>query len=63
MKREYIKYPLKKDFPIPTTNFGLINKLMEYVNKVGHIKVFKTNMPSKFVYSLLLQVKISNIKT
>ena len=65
-KREYIKYALKKDFPIPTTNFGLINKLMEYVNKVGHIKVFKTNMPSKFVsFSLTSSedFKYKNIKT
>ena len=48
-KREYINYELKKDFPIPTTNIELINRLMIYVNKVGNLNVFKTNMPSKYI--------------
>lgn len=46
-KRDYIKYELPREFPIPTTNIELINRLMIYVKNVGHLKVFKTNMPSK----------------
>ena len=65
-KREYIKYELKNDFPIPTTNIELINRLMIYVNKVGYINVFKTNMPLKHVdFSQNKSEKYcySNIKT
>ena len=46
-KREYIEYNLNKDYPIPTNNIELINLFMQYVDKVGCLKVLKTNMPSK----------------
>ena len=55
-KREYIEYKLNKDYPIPMTNIGLVNRFMQYVDKVGCLKVFKTNMPSK-------HTKFSDTKT
>lgn len=44
---EFIKYKLYKNFPIPTHGINIINKLLEYVNIYGYIKVNKTSTISK----------------
>jgi tRNA1(Val) A37 N6-methylase TrmN6 len=43
----YINYVLRPDYPIPSNGINIINKLLIYVDKVGHLKVYKSNSPSK----------------
>lgn len=43
----YINYVLRPDYPIPCNGINIINKLLHYVDKVGHLKVYKSNSPPK----------------
>lgn len=43
----YSNYVLRANYPIPTNGINIINKLLHYVDKVGHIKVYKSNSPPK----------------
>jgi hypothetical protein len=43
----YVDYVLRPDYPIPSNGINIINKLLVYVDKVGHLKVYKSNSPSK----------------
>jgi len=43
----YVDYVLRANYPIPSNGINIINKLLVYVDKVGHLKVYKSNSPSK----------------
>ena len=43
----YSNYVLRANYPIPTNGINIINKLLHYVDKVGHLKVYKSNSPPK----------------
>ena len=43
----YSDYVLRANYPIPTNGINIINKLLHYVDKVGHLKVYKSNSPPK----------------
>ena len=43
----YSNYVLRPHYPIPTNGINIINKLLHYVDKVGHLKVYKSNSPPK----------------
>ena len=43
----YISHTLRKGSPIPMTNIELVNNLQHYICDKGHIKVKKTNMPTR----------------
>ena len=44
---KYVDFTLFKDMPIPNFCPNIISKLYSYTQKVGSIRVYKTNMPSK----------------
>lgn len=46
---KYINYKLKLDKPIPLFGQSVINKLQKFLNKVGSINIYKTNLPNKKV--------------
>ena len=46
-EQTYIPYNLKPDYPIPTHGITIINKLLPYVEKYGHLEYYKTNTASK----------------
>tara|TARA_B110000483_G_scaffold3711_1_gene4383 strand:- start:12282 stop:13670 length:1389 start_codon:yes stop_codon:yes gene_type:complete len=48
-KQEYFSYKLITNYPIPMFGINLINKIMYYVEKYGHLDITKTNMPHKNV--------------
>jgi hypothetical protein len=61
-----IDYLIRPDYPIPTHGINIINKLLYYVDKLGHLKVYKTNSPPKnslFSNSECENNKFKNIKT
>ena len=43
----YVDHVLRPNFPIPSNGINIINKLLVHVDVVGHLKVYKTNSPSK----------------
>jgi len=43
----FVNYVLRPNYPIPTNGISIINKLLTYVDKVGHLKVYKSNSPPK----------------
>jgi tRNA1(Val) A37 N6-methylase TrmN6 len=43
----FVNYVLRANYPIPTNGISIINKLLSYVDKVGHLKVYKSNSPPK----------------
>jgi hypothetical protein len=45
--KNYIDYLIRPNYPIPTHGISIINKLLDYVDLVGHLKVYKTNSPPK----------------
>ena len=45
--KTYINYKLLHNYPIPTHGIAIINKLLYYVEQVGHLKVYKSNSPPK----------------
>jgi len=45
--KNYTDYLIRPNYPIPTHGISIINKLLEYVDLVGHLKVYKTNSPPK----------------
>ena len=47
LNKSYVDYVLRPNYPIPTNGINIINKLLHYVDKVGHLKVYKTNSPPK----------------
>ena len=42
-----INYVLRPNYPIPTNGINIINKLLHYVDRIGHLKVYKSNSPPK----------------
>ena len=47
LNKSYVDYVLRPNYPIPTNGINIINKLLHYVDKVGHLKVYKSNNPPK----------------
>ena len=51
IERKYINFVLDKklnnNYSIPTIGINIINKLLNYVNEYGYIKIYKTNTPNK----------------
>ena len=47
LNKSYVDYVLRPNYPIPTNGINIINKLLHYVDKVGHLKVYKSNSPPK----------------
>ena len=45
--KNYVDYLIRPHYPIPTHGISIINKLLYYVDLVGHLKVYKTNSPPK----------------
>jgi tRNA1(Val) A37 N6-methylase TrmN6 len=45
--KNYVDYSIRPHYPIPTHGTSIINKLLYYVDLVGHLKVYKTNSPPK----------------
>ena len=43
----YVDYALRPNYPIPTNGINIINKLLLYVDKIGYLKVYKSNSPPK----------------
>jgi methylase of polypeptide subunit release factors len=65
--KKYIEYPIyRENIPIPISSISIIKKLIPYISKIGHIKVYKTNMPpskSKFSLSPSVEYPYKNVKT
>ena len=62
----YIEYPITPQSPIPLSSISIIKKLKPFIDKIGHIKVYKTNMPSsksKFSIAPTIEYPHQNIKT
>lgn len=67
-RREYIEYnfSLHREEPIPVFGAGIITKLKPFIEKIGHLKVIKTNLPNKntnFSQVKNIQHPYINIKT
>jgi tRNA1(Val) A37 N6-methylase TrmN6 len=45
--KNYVDYLIRPHYPIPTHGTSIINKLLYYVDLVGHLKVYKTNTPPR----------------
>lgn len=65
---QYIEYPIcrKNNTPIPMSHISIIKKLHAAINKVGYIRVYKTNMPpAKSEFSIVQKCNYSykNVKT
>jgi len=45
--KNYVDYSIRPHYLIPTHGTSIINKLLYYVDLVGHLKVYKTNSPPK----------------
>jgi tRNA1(Val) A37 N6-methylase TrmN6 len=63
---DYIDYFLRPNYPIPTNGINIINKLLHYVDIVGHLKVYKSNSPpinSIFNTTHTIETFIPNIQT
>jgi hypothetical protein len=43
----FVNYVLRANYPIPTNGINIINKLLLYVDKIGYLKVYKSNSPPK----------------
>jgi len=64
--KNYVDYFIRPHYPIPTCGINIINKLLYYVDKVGALKVYKSNSPPKnslFSNELSEINKFINIKT
>ena len=62
--KTYINYKLLHNYPIPTYGIAIINKLLYYVEQVGHLKVYKSNSPpKKSIFGESDTNTILNIKT
>lgn len=65
--KKYIEYPIyRENISLPLSNISIIKKLIPYINEVGYIKVYKTNMPpskSKFSLNQTEDFPYKNIKT
>ena len=46
-KKDFILFSLLDNMPIPVFGVNIVSILQKYVEKVGHLDVIKTNMPSK----------------
>lgn len=67
-RREYIEYPFcpDREEPIPVFGAAIIAKLKPWIEKVGYIKVNKTNLPNKIAHfspEKDIQHLYANIKT
>ena len=47
LNEKFINYNLKPDFPIPINGINIINKLLNFVNMYGSLKVYKSSTTSK----------------
>jgi len=47
LNKEFINYNLKPEFPIPINGINIINKLLEFTNAYGSLKVYKSSTTSK----------------
>ena len=47
LNEKFINYNLKPDFPIPINGINIINKLLEFTNAYGSLKVYKSSTTSK----------------
>lgn len=45
--QKYIDYFIRPNYPIPTHGINIINKLLYYVDQIGHLKVYKSNNEKK----------------
>lgn len=65
--KEYIEYPIyRENISIPLSSLSIIKKLLPYINNIGNIEVYKSNMPpskSKFALSKSQNYTYKNIKT
>lgn len=66
LNEKFINYNLKPNFPIPINGINIINKLLEFTNINGSIKVYKSSTTSKnSIFNNVFGEKTihSNIKT
>ena len=65
--QKYIEYPIYRDnISIPLSSISIIKKLVPYINMVGYLQVYKTNMPpskSRFSLNQSLEYPYKNVKT
>ena len=47
LNNDYINYTLKPNYPIPINGINIVNNLLNYVSKVGNLKVYKSSTLSK----------------
>lgn len=47
LNEKFINYNLKPNFPIPINGINIINKLLEFTNAYGSLKVYKSSTTSK----------------
>lgn len=47
LNEKFINYNLKPEFPIPINGINIINKLLEFTNAYGSLKVYKSSTTSK----------------
>ena len=47
LNNNFINYKIKPNYPIPINGINLINKLLNYVDNVGYLKVYKSSTLSK----------------
>ena len=47
LNEKFINYNLKPEFPIPINGINIINKLLEFTNANGSLKVYKSSTTSK----------------
>jgi len=47
LNEKFIKYNLKPNFPIPINGINIINKLLEFTNAYGSLKIYKSSTSSK----------------
>ena len=46
---KYIQWDIEERKPLPLLGISILKKIQKYVKKAGHIRVIKTNLPSKKV--------------
>lgn len=47
LNKEFINYNLKPEYPIPINGINIINKLLEFTNIYGSLKIYKSSTTSK----------------
>ena len=47
LNEKFINYNLKPEFPIPINGINIINKLLEFTNAYGSLKIYKSSTTSK----------------